>query len=189
MQAPTEAAAPERPGPGWLPWTAGLAVLGVAALVLSWFAWPPTQPGSPTDAVVVLSGPSARLDRGLAVVESGLAPTIVISNGDQPGWARGNALCDDPQAFEVICFRPRPQTTAGEARAIARLAELEGWEHVTLVTSPSHVIRARVLVEQCIATPVAMVTHDVDLEDRLRPTSLARETLGLLAGLTVARAC
>lgn len=169
----------------------GLMVLVVGPpLILAWLlTWPPTGGPESADAVVVLSGPSARLDRGLDLVRAGVAPTIVISNGNRPGWARGNALCGSPQDFEVICFRPRPQTTAGEARAIVHLADEEGWQQLAVVTSPSHITRARMLIRQCTDRPVAMVTHDIDLQDRLRPAALVRETLGLLAGLTVARAC
>lgn len=159
-------------------------------LVLVWLlTWPPTGVPESADAVAVLSGPSARLDRGLELVEADVAPSIVISNGNRPDWPRGNVLCGTPQDFEVICFRPRPQTTAAEARAIVHMADKEGWEQLAVVTSPSHITRSRVLIGQCTDRPVAMVTHDVDLQERLRPASLVREALGLLAGLTVARAC
>ncbi len=171
----------------WLPAAVAVAVLLGVSLRL--FSWPMTDSREATDAVVVLAGASARLDVGLALVGEGLAPTLVISNGEQHGWARGNALCAEPQAFEVLCFRPQPQTTAGEAEAIALLAEEQGWDAFTVVTSPTHVTRARLLVEQCTSTPVSVVAHDASLGDRLSPAQLARETLALIAATTFAKAC
>lgn len=166
----------------------GLSAGGVVALL--WLlTWPPTAVPDRSDAVVVLSGPSARLDRGIELVEQGIAPTLVVSNGERPGWSRGNELCAGTAPFDVLCFRPRPQRTVGEARAIAAMVAEHGWQHVTVVTSPSHVARSRVLVEQCTHATVAMATHDTELADRLRPATLLREAVALVASATVDRAC
>ncbi len=118
----------------------------------------------------------------------GLATTLVVSNGAQHGWDRGNRLCEDPQPYDVVCFVPRPQSTAGEARAIGELMRSHGWEDVVVVTSPSHVTRARVLVEQC-AEGVSVVSTARPLLERLRPSDLIRESFALGAAVTIARAC
>lgn len=165
------------------------AAVALTGAVLWLFAWPPTGPRTASDAVVVLSGPSVRLETGQQLVESGLAPTLVVSNGRRQGWNRGNQLCDSTQSYEVLCFRPRPQSTAGEARSIAELAAARGWQHVTVVTSPSHITRARMLVRQCIEADVTMISTPDPWRQRLRPMPILRETVAVAAGATVVRAC
>lgn len=102
------------------------------------------------DAVVVLAGGRGeRLARAQTLMARDVAPTIAISNGNQPGWHDANRLCEGAQRFRVICFRPQPQTTRGEAEAIRRLARDNGWRRVVIVTSTYHLTRARMLVRRC----------------------------------------
>jgi uncharacterized SAM-binding protein YcdF (DUF218 family) len=108
------------------------------------FVWPDTDRVQPADAVVVLAGGDGeRLDRGLELVQQGVAPTLALSFGP-------DRLCDRAEEpFTVVCFRPDPENTRGEAEAIARLATEHGWTNLVLVTSTSHVTRARMLLERC----------------------------------------
>jgi uncharacterized SAM-binding protein YcdF (DUF218 family) len=125
-----------------------VALVLLAALVavnLRLFVWPGTDAIEPADAVVVLAGGEGeRLDRGLELVQAGVAPTLALSFGP-------DRLCGDApaQAFDVVCFRPSPENTRGEAEAIGRIAAERGWTNVVLVTSTSHVTRARLLLERC----------------------------------------
>jgi uncharacterized SAM-binding protein YcdF (DUF218 family) len=124
-----------------------VAVLLVAALAFGtfrMFVWPATDDVQPADAVVVLAGGDGeRLERGLELVQAGVAPTLALSFGP-------DRLCGGgAQPFAVVCFRPEPEDTRGEAEAIARLASEHGWTNLVLVTSTSHVTRARMLLERC----------------------------------------
>jgi len=148
-----------------------LPVLAVAGLVATarLFVWPATDAVEPADAVVVLAGGDGeRFERGLELVDRGVAPTLVLSFG-------APAFCNEDHAFEVVCFAPSPETTRGEAEAIGELARAHGWSRILLVTSTPHVTRARLLVERCYsgdldvtgATPdtgvpgwIAAVTHE-----------------------------
>lgn len=133
---------------------AALIVLATARL----FVWPGSASPDEADAVVLFGGGRGeRLDAALELMERGVAPVLVISNGNQPGWGDANRLCRGgaEAEFEVLCPTPEPDTTRGEARTTARLAERRGWERLVLVTSTYHARRAGELLRRC---------HDGDVE-------------------------
>lgn len=165
-----------------------LALLGASVLVRG-FVRPPADAPVASDAVVVLSGSSVRLSHALELMEQDLAPTLVLSNGDLSALARERGLCTRPQPFDVICFRPSRQSTAGEARTIAGLAADRGWQTVTVVTSTYHVTRARQYIRQCYDGELAVVAAGVGERLGAHLRHLAREPLGVLAAATINRAC
>ncbi len=107
------------------------------------------------DAVVVLAGSRFRLPVGLRLVDRGVAPVLVISDGLDPRSPSANRLCRE-QAL-VLCPKPEPYSTRGEARLVARLARERGWESIVVVTSRFHLLRARVLFERCYGGRLAFV--------------------------------
>jgi uncharacterized SAM-binding protein YcdF (DUF218 family) len=110
------------------------------------------------DAVVVLSGGRTdRLPKGLALVQEGVAPTLVISDGHAADYPQANKLCRGGQPFKVICFRPDPYSTRGEAEEVGRLARKHHWRSLVVVTSRYHVFRARILFKRCFKGALAMV--------------------------------
>src|SRR4051794_24178594 len=112
-------------------WLAASAVL---------FVWPSGDSPARADAVVVLAGAKVpRLDKGLELMRRHVAPVLVISDGLDPLWPRANRLCRGDAGFEVVCFRPRPYSTRGEAEAVARIASARGWRSIVVVTSRYHV--------------------------------------------------
>jgi uncharacterized SAM-binding protein YcdF (DUF218 family) len=117
--------------------------LGLVALNLRLFVFPASSTPANADAVVVLAGGEGeRLDRGLELVRDGVAPALVVSTGP-------DRLCGNRYEFEVICFLPDPDDTRGEAAAVGRIADSEGWQRLVLVTSDYHATRARILLERC----------------------------------------
>jgi uncharacterized SAM-binding protein YcdF (DUF218 family) len=136
-----------------------------AALVGCWlvasaflFVWPREDEPRHADAVIVLSGAHSRLQTGIDLVRAGVAPLLVISDGTQPGWERGNSLCAGESRLAVLCFDPKPYSTHGEAEAIGRFARNRRWRTVLIVTSRYHVTRARLLVRRCTAARVEAVS-------------------------------
>ncbi len=110
------------------------------------------------NAVVVLSGGKTdRLPKGLKLVQSGVAPTLVISDGLAADYPQANELCRNKQPFKVICFKPDPYSTRGEAEGVARLAKKHHWKSVVVVTSRYHVFRARILFKRCFKGKLAVV--------------------------------
>jgi DUF218 domain len=120
---------------------------GIAAGVL---VQAPTDPVQPADALVVFAGGRGeRLSKAVALLQQGAAPVLVISNGRDPRWPAANRLCASRQRFEVVCPRPDPDTTRGEARMVRDLAARRGWRSVVVVTSTYHARRARLLLGRC----------------------------------------
>lgn len=107
------------------------------------------------DAIVVLAGSKLRLPVGLEVVERGVAPVLVISDGLDPRSPSANRLCRERAL--VLCPKPDPYSTQGEARLVARLAGERDWDSIVVVSSRFHLFRARILFERCYRGRLAFV--------------------------------
>ena len=121
------------------------------------FLWPPQHVPAHADAVVVLAGARGpRLARGLELVRRKVAPVLVVSDGWGVGWAEANRLCAGRRApAKVVCVRPSPYSTRGEAEAVAGLAKAHGWRSVLVVTSRYHIVRAGILFDRCLGPAVS----------------------------------
>src|ERR671939_278548 len=126
----------------------------VALLFVAWvaasailFLWPRQDSPRRANAVVVLAGGKVpRLEKALGLMRRHVAPVLVISDGWDPLWPEANRLCAGHAArFAVVCFRPKPYSTRGEAEDVARLAARRRWRSIVVVTSRYHVTRARML--------------------------------------------
>jgi uncharacterized SAM-binding protein YcdF (DUF218 family) len=143
----------------FLVWLAGLA----------WFAL--TLPGpapltTRTDGVVVLTGGSGRLARGLEVLEADAAKHMLVS-----GVARGTSrrmlaraagipvarLDTTELGYEAIDTRSNAEETA---RWVAR----NKYRSIRLVTSERHMRRARLELAQTIPASVAVISDSVPVE-------------------------
>jgi uncharacterized SAM-binding protein YcdF (DUF218 family) len=134
------------------------------------------------DAVVVLSGTTERLPVGERLVRQGYAPLLVVSRATDPKAAERRACRSG-----ALCFRAKPYSTRGEARAIARLAAIHHWRAVDVVTSQFHIFRARILIQRCYHGGLRMVGAP---EPWWRlPYDAVKETMKLVYQETVARGC
>ena len=110
------------------------------------------------DAIVVLGGEhDGREDYGLRLAEAGYAATVVLSDpygADDPTMMRVCAV--KSKSFRVICERPDPSTTKGEAMIVRRLAVENGWRSVIVVSWKFHLVRARYIFGQCFDGSVIM---------------------------------
>lgn len=109
------------------------------------------------DAVIVLAGQRERLALGVELVDSGVAPVLVISDGLDPTWTAANRLCRFGDPRRVVCRRPDPYSTQGEARLAAHLARERGWDSLVIVTSRFHLFRARRLFRRCFEGKLTVV--------------------------------
>jgi uncharacterized SAM-binding protein YcdF (DUF218 family) len=109
------------------------------------------------DAVMVLAGQKRRLPVALELVRRGVAPVLVISDGLDPRWTQANRLCRFGDPDRIVCVRPEPYSTRGEARLVARLAHERGWDSLVVVSSRFHLFRARLLFERCFGGKLAFV--------------------------------
>ncbi|WP_299165641.1 YdcF family protein [uncultured Arthrobacter sp.] len=165
-------------------------VLASGAVLILWllssyalFFNPPLGEPEQADAVVVLGGASSeRLPVGLELVSDGWAPVLVLSHTDTPGNVDADQRCHRRQVESLICFRPDPMTTRGEARAIARLAADKGWDTILVVTSRYHAVRSYQYIDQCSSARIIMAGSDPELGELGWIPRFVEESAGLLAG-------
>lgn len=161
----------------------GLLILapGLLAFLAVWFVNPQTEDIStlgPADAVVLFAGSPDRLETATRLMNSGVAPNLVIPNGSTVA----PALCEQAFAFRVLCPDSEEVNTEGEASAIGRVASEAGWSRLIAVTSIYHVRRATTLLGQCFdGTVVAVAPEDHMGRDDL-VEHLTHEFVGFLAG-------
>ncbi len=162
-------------------------LLGVAAWLGVAVVWPPIDPPPRSDVVVLLSGDGARLPVAMRLMERKVAATLAFVGTPDTGAVRD--LCVLPQAFEVVCLRPSPDSTRTEAQATARLARLRGWRSMIVVTSRFHAMRARMLFRRCFDGRVEVVGEYPHYGWEFTRQAIAHEWLGLLHASLFARGC
>lgn len=166
---------------------APLAMVALAtglALTARLLVWADGDEPRPVDAVAPLAGAEGqrlRVARHLLAEQPDAALVLSVSTDREV-----LAACARPPE-RVHCFRADPLRTSGEARALGRLAREHGWESVAVVTSTTHLTRARLLVEQCVDGEVVMI--DAGRWRGEVPGRLLREWGGLLGAYTFDRAC
>jgi len=160
-----------------------LAIVVIAAPVL---AWPRDDTPVAPDAVIVLGGAGAeRTALGGALATEHRA-TLVLSSSAQYFGERAGLRCGQ----EVRCIDPDPETTRGEARAVAALAEANEWDRVVVATSRHHTSRARILFRQCLGDRVSVVgARRSDGSWWPGARGVGRELVGTVAAVTLQRAC
>ena len=122
------------------------------------FIWfPRTDAPAKADVVVQIAGGTEepRLLEGIRLVQQGFAPLLVTD--DAGTFATG---CHT--AVMTSCFKPSPNTTQGEARAVAAMAKQRGWTRVLLVTGRDQASRARVRFRRCYHLGLTVVVVPID---------------------------
>lgn len=179
-------------------WVAGafsVVVLVVLVVTWRWFIFPSATAVDavpPADAVVMfVGGRGERLDAALEVVEAGNVGALVIPNGATASWPQANALCDGRTdvGVEVLCPVPDPDTTRGEARAIAAVAAEHGWGTLVVVTSTYHLERATLLLGRCFSGEVSAVEASPVLSLWGWVSRLTHEWAGVAKARLLERGC
>ncbi len=149
---------------------AAAAVAVVAGLWIGglfWFAaqisYPGPAPEDRTDAIVVLTGGSERLDTGLRLLTEGYAGKVFIS-----GVARGVDLATllriarrRPESLACcIAIGYRADDTAGNARETSDWMREQGYTSLRLVTASYHMPRSLLEFHRAMAETV-IVPHPV----------------------------
>ncbi|MEI2278561.1 YdcF family protein [Paenarthrobacter ilicis] len=167
----------------------GIAIGTCLVIFLLWliaafqfFYNPPQAKPHKTDAIIVLGGMSKER---LPVAEKLQAqldiPVLVVSTTGLSGNVEGDALCDDnADDPDLVCFRPSPLNTRGEAESLSALIAQHSWKSVTVVTSNYHLMRAGTLIEQCTSAEVQMFGSPPDLSAGAWLDRFVVETGGLI---------
>ena len=142
---------------------AGLCAVGLGGLV--WFATPPAAENgaAPTDAIVVLTGGSMRLESGIDLMREGKGRELFVSGvnrqvdldellrvaGDAPPWL---ACC--------VAIGYRAENTEGNAQETARWMQQHGYRSLRLVTAWYHMPRSLLEFERAMPA-IEIVPHPV----------------------------
>ncbi len=119
------------------------------------------------DVVFVIGPPAdARVDKALELLHQGTADTLMISlDPEATAYEKAQAVCTfGVEGVTVLCARPEPFTTQGEARWLRTESEARGWDSAAVITFTPHLTRARAITEQCFDGEVAMVDSEQELE-------------------------
>lgn len=118
------------------------------------FAHARVDPLARVDAIVILGGEhDGREPYGLELAERGYTDTVLISNPHGRNDAVMKTVCQPRRDIRVICQRPAPMTTRGEAMMARKLAEKYGWHSIIVVSWRYHLPRARRIFDQCFSAP------------------------------------
>jgi uncharacterized SAM-binding protein YcdF (DUF218 family) len=156
---------------------AGALILGwIAGLV--WFVGgveqPVADPDAVTDAVVVLTGGSLRIDSGLALLAEGKAQKLFVS-GVHQGVETGEMLRQVPGAPPgvecCIVLGHAADNTLGNALETAQWLQQEGFHSIRLVTANYHMQRALLEFTRALPPDIRIIPHPV-FPEGTRPDDL-----------------
>jgi uncharacterized SAM-binding protein YcdF (DUF218 family) len=157
-----------------------------------WLIHPHTTNPTEADVVVVLGGGNGeRLDRGLALMAAKVAPVMVLSTGihwvEPPNVVKAvKDTCAERSAqFEVVCIAALPDSTKGEAIAVADMAKKRGWHRIVVVTTDHHLTRSMRWFTRCFSGEVFPVSAPASTG----PSEIAHEWAGTIAQFTLDRTC
>jgi uncharacterized SAM-binding protein YcdF (DUF218 family) len=113
-----------------------------------------------TDAIVVLTGGSGRLDRGFALIQRGLARRMLIS-GVAPTVRPQELVAAyhvDPRLFACCITLGREAfDTRSNAEEVAHWLQRQHFRSIRLVTNDIHMRRARFEIEKRVGADVTIV--------------------------------
>jgi uncharacterized SAM-binding protein YcdF (DUF218 family) len=117
-----------------------------------------------TDAIVVLTGGSGRLERGFGLLERGTSRRMFISGVNR--LVRPQELAEvhevDPRLFDCCVVLEKESTdTRSNADQVARWAERRGIRSIRLVTNEVHMPRARYELRKRVGDRLVIVQDGV----------------------------
>ncbi|WP_163554623.1 YdcF family protein [Candidatus Frankia alpina] len=167
----------------WLSLDTVAVVVTLIVSTLRLFVFPTLDPPSKADAIVALGGVDGGLGRALTLSREGYASTLVVST--PLNWCPSAA--EAGAGVRVICFRPEPFTTQGEAHEIRLLASRDGWRKVIVVARRTQAERARLRVGRCFRGDVQLEAPSMPA--RSLPYNIAYEWGALVKALVLQRGC
>ncbi|WP_084079134.1 hypothetical protein [Demequina sp. NBRC 110057] len=154
-------------------WVRRFAWLGVLVIAVAAAGWPLyVSPGSDqpaaTDVAYVIGPPTdARMEMALAMLEEGHTSTLMVSlDPAATEYSLAQAACAGGTPFSeytVLCDRPEPFTTRGEAEWLASEVAEHDWTSAAVITFTPHLKRAELYVERCFGGDLAMIDSDEPL--------------------------
>jgi uncharacterized SAM-binding protein YcdF (DUF218 family) len=121
-------------------------------------------PDTPTDAIVVLTGGSLRIDRGLTLLREGKARHLLISGVNQAvAAATVERLTHAEPALLDCCvvLGHDADNTEGNAREAAEWVEQQGYGSLRLVTANYHMPRALIEFRRILPRDIQIIPDAV----------------------------
>ncbi|MFZ5747098.1 MAG: YdcF family protein [Pseudomonadota bacterium] len=159
--------------------------LGFAAFMLS--LGRPLSDTRGTDAIVVLTGGSGRIDRGLALMKKRLARRMLVTGVDPDVKPRELAAeyRADPRLFACcIDLGHQAVDTRGNAEETAEWVRAHHYASVRLVTSDWHMPRARMELRHVLGADVELLGDPVPTRPRFA-TLMSEYHKFLVRGLVI----
>lgn len=170
---------------------AGLATAWAAGLLvfISLIPTAPADPATATDAVVVLTGGSERLQEGVRLLASGRARKLLVSGVHQEVDI-GQLLANSPEAaglsasVAICCVQlgHSADNTAGNARETATWMRTEGFGSLRLVTADYHMPRSLIEFRRAMPgvtiVPTPVFPQQVRRDEWWRSEGTARLLIG-----------
>jgi uncharacterized SAM-binding protein YcdF (DUF218 family) len=120
--------------------------------------------GQRTDGIVVLTGSSGRIERGLAVLRSGDAKRMLVSGVDpdvRPGEFAAQYKIDRQLFARAIDLGWQAVDTRSNADETAKWVRKHGYKTVRLVTSDWHMPRARLELSHALGGDAEVIGDGV----------------------------
>jgi uncharacterized SAM-binding protein YcdF (DUF218 family) len=158
------------------PAAAIVLLLGLAwAGGLVWFAAgidaPTEDPDSPTEAIVVLTGGSLRIDVGLRLLVDGKAKKLFVS-GVHEGVDMAEVLKTSPQTPQwvecCVVLGHSADNTVGNALETAQWLSAEHYRSIRLVTAGYHMRRSLLEFRRLLPADITIIAHPV-FPEAVRP--------------------
>ncbi|MEL7681640.1 YdcF family protein [Citromicrobium bathyomarinum] len=153
-------------------WRVGLAIVLVWVLGFIWFAgWlPGPAPMERTDAVIVPTGYAGRIERGLEVVQTDSADTLLVTGVDpevKPGEFAAQFEVPEDVMECCVTLGFAATDTRGNAQETREWVEANGIKSLRLVTSDWHMRRAATELRRQLPGDVKLIKDAVRSEPSL----------------------
>jgi uncharacterized SAM-binding protein YcdF (DUF218 family) len=153
-------------------WRVGLAIVLVWVLGFIWFAgWlPGPAPMERTDAVIVPTGYAGRIERGLEVVQTDSADTLLVTGVDpevKPGEFAAQFKVPEDVMECCVTLGFAATDTRGNAQETREWVDAHGIKSLRLVTSDWHMRRAATELRRQLPDDVKLIKDAVRSEPSL----------------------
>jgi uncharacterized SAM-binding protein YcdF (DUF218 family) len=119
-------------------WAVGYIWFSANILVMQ-----PREPATKTDAIIVLTGSNGRIDEGIRLLNSGLAPRLLISGVNE--HVKVEDLTNGKPAHCCITLGYTAQNTVENAKESQEWIQENKVHSVRLITSDYHMVRSRLI--------------------------------------------
>ncbi len=148
--------------------TCALVLASAMAFAVNWYVFvsPVQDPPEQVDAIAVYSADyGKRLARALELLHAGVSDTLVLNYGshDVDSVLPIRKVCDEGLPdYILICEIAYLDSTQGESRLFGKIAAEKHFDSLLVVTSRTHLARAKRWMQRCFAGNVTGAWSDIN---------------------------